>query len=259
MLIAEDDEDLMVALKELFRPFYLVETAVNGEEAYKKVLEYMPDIVLSDIMMPRVSGRELCRRIKSNYELSHIPVVLLTAQVSTEQIASGYQLGADDYITKPFDPRSLIIRCNNLVKGRKLLREKFSKALGDEEQLIGVSESDKELIHKMTSIIESRLDSSDFNINDLALEMGMGRSKLYALVKEITGMTPNAYILNYKMRKAVYWLKNEPRLSVSEIAYRLGFNNPKYFTVCFKDHFGVAPSVFRKSEGNNEKTTNSEG
>ncbi|NMB70802.1 MAG: response regulator [Bacteroidales bacterium] len=259
MLIAEDDEDLMVALKELFRPFYLVETAVNGEEAYNKVLEYMPDIVLSDIMMPRVSGRELCRRIKSNYELSHIPVVLLTAQVSTEQIASGYQLGADDYITKPFDPRSLIIRCNNLVKGRKLLREKFSKALGDEEQLIGVSESDKELIHKMTSIIESRLDSSDFNINDLALEMGMGRSKLYALVKEITGMTPNAYILNYKMRKAVYWLKNEPRLSVSEIAYRLGFNNPKYFTVCFKDHFGVAPSVFRKSEGNNEKTTNSEG
>lgn len=246
ILIAEDDEDLLVALKELFRPFYTVETAGDGEEAYEKILEYRPDIILTDVMMPRVSGRELCRRVKFNYELSHIPVVLLTAQVDSEQIASGYQLGADDYITKPFDPRSLIIRCNNLIKGRRMLREKFSRTLSDEAQFTGMSETDKELLSRMESLIENKLDASDFNINDLARELGMGRSKLYALVKEITGMTPNSFILNYKMRKAVYWLRNEPRLSVSEIAYRLGFSNPKYFSVCFKDHYGVTPSTIRK-------------
>jgi len=251
ILIAEDDEDLLVALKELFRPFYTVETANDGEEAYKKILEYRPDIILTDIMMPRVSGRELCRRVKFNYELSHIPVVLLTAQVDSDQIVSGYQLGADDYITKPFDPRSLIIRCNNLVKGRKMLREKFSQTLSDEAKYTGMSETDKELLSRIESLIENKLDASDFNINDLAREMGMGRSKLYALVKEITGMTPNSFILNYKMQRAVYWLRNEPRLSVSEIAYRLGFSNPKYFSVCFKDHYGVTPSAVRKESHNN--------
>ena len=127
-----------------------------------------------------------------------------------------------------------------------MLREKFSRTLSDEVPFTGMSETDKELLSRMESLIENKLDASDFNINDLARELGMGRSKLYALVKEITGMTPNSFILNYKMRKAVYWLRNEPRLSVSEIANRLGFSNPKYFSVCFKDHYGVTPSATRK-------------
>jgi signal transduction histidine kinase/ligand-binding sensor domain-containing protein/DNA-binding response OmpR family regulator len=246
ILIVEDNEDIQHLLVELFSPLYHVFTAGNGEEGLIKTREIVPDIVLSDVMMAKMSGREMCRKIKSQYELSHIPVVLLTSQNTPEQIAEGFMHGADDYLTKPFDAKVLIIRCNNLVNGRRMLRERFSNMLSQAQTPMASNASDQELLSKIDKIIETNLDNSNFNIDILARETGMGRSKLYASVKEITGITPNTYILNYKMFKAAEWLKDSRKLTVSEIAYNLGFNAARYFSLCFKDHYGVSPVEYRK-------------
>ena len=246
ILIAEDNEDVLQVLAEMFSPMYNVYTASNGEEGFVKTMEIIPDIVLSDVMMARMSGRELCRKIKSQFELSHIPVVLLTSLNTPEQIAEGFMHGADDYVTKPFDARVLIIRCNNLVNSRRLLRERFSKMLSAVPASLASSAADQELLRKIDLVIEDNLDNNEFNIDLLAQESGMGRSKLYAVVKEITGITPNTYILNYKMNKAANWLKTQPNLTVSEVAYKLGFNAARYFSLCFKDHYGLTPNDYRR-------------
>ena len=252
ILIVEDNEDVLQVLSDLFSPLYTVVTASNGEEGFEKALEITPDIVLSDVMMARMTGREMCRKIKSQYEIAHIPVVLLTSQNSPEQITEGLMHGADDYITKPFDAKVLIIRCNNLINSRRILRERFSNMLTQSVPVLAMNSSGQEFLRKIDQIIEENLGNSDFNIDILARESGMGRSKLYSEVKEITGITPNTYILNYKMQKAAESLRLHPRFSVSEIAYQLGFNTARYFSLCFKDHFGISPIEYRKKiSGNN--------
>jgi signal transduction histidine kinase/ligand-binding sensor domain-containing protein/DNA-binding response OmpR family regulator len=248
ILIVEDNEDIQQVLIELFEPLYTVITAGNGEEGFAKTLEIIPDIVLSDVMMAKMSGREMCRKIKSQYELSHIPVVLLTSQTTPEQISEGFMHGADDYITKPFDAKVLIIRCNNLVNGRRLLRERFSKMLSQTPVQLATNAADQEVLRKVDQVIEENLENTEFNIDILARETGMGRSKLYSTVRQVSGITPNTYILNFKMQRAVEWLKTSPQLTISEIAFKLGFNTARYFSLCFKDHYGMSPNEYRKKQ-----------
>lgn len=251
ILIVEDNEDVLQVLIDLFNPLYTVETASNGEEGFQKALEIAPDIVLSDVMMSKMTGREMCRKIKSQYEIAHIPVVLLTSQNSPEQITEGLMHGADDYVTKPFDAKVLIIRCNNLINSRRILRQRFSSMLSQTTPVLAVNSSGQELLRKIDQVIEKNLGNSDFNIDHLARETGMGRSKLYSEVREITGITPNTYILNYKMQKAAEWLRIHPGSTVSEIAYQLGFNTARYFSLCFKDHYGISPNEYRKKLSGN--------
>jgi CheY-like chemotaxis protein len=157
ILIVEDNEDVLQVLTEMFSPLYNVVTSTNGEEGFEKTLEIIPDIVLSDVMMARMSGRELCRKIKSQFELSHIPVVLLTSLNTPEQIAEGFIHGADDYVTKPFDARVLIIRCNNLVSGRRLLRERFSRMMAEAPASLASNAADQEVLRKIDQVIERNL------------------------------------------------------------------------------------------------------
>ena len=168
--------------------------------------------------MPEMSGKEMCYKIKNTVNLSHIPVVLLTAQTSVEYTIEGYMYEADDYITKPFNVKLLVSRCNNLVKSRRKLIEKFRNQQPPTVTDIAVNQADRELIKKATEIISNNFENPEFNMNVLAAELGLGRNKLYTRMKEITGLTPNEFTLKMKLDESMRLLKNNPELNISEIS-----------------------------------------
>jgi signal transduction histidine kinase/ligand-binding sensor domain-containing protein/DNA-binding response OmpR family regulator len=252
MLIVEDNDELRGMLKNIFEPIYKIYTASDGEEGLTMTIEQQPDIVLSDLMMPRMSGSEMCSKIKNNFLVCHIPVVLLTAQTAVEYNIEGLRLGADDYITKPFNVKTLVTRCNNLVNGRKVLQEKFSKQTDFSPRLIATNSLDREFLEKAQEIIEKNLDNSDFDVPFFSREMALGRTKLFSKIKGITGQTPNDFIITVKMKKAAELLNNHPEYNISDITYMLGFSSPKYFAKCFKEQFGVSPSAYRKTDETEE-------
>jgi DNA-binding response OmpR family regulator len=225
-------------------------TAHNGEEGLAKTIDFQPDIVLSDLMMPVMSGSEMCLKIKTNFAVCHIPVVLLTAQTAVESNIEGFKLGADDYITKPFDIAVLLARCNNLIQGRKLLQEKFAKSMNVDSTAIATNEIDRSFLEKVNRLIEQNIENPDFGVNEFSQGMNLGRTSLFQKIKGITGQTPNEYILTVKMKQATCLLVNHPELNISDVAYRLGFNTQKYFSKCFKNQFGITPSDFK-----NQNTT----
>ena len=248
ILIVEDNKALLETLKHLFEPFYHVLTAADGEEGWNKVCDEMPQIVLSDIVMPKMSGTELCKRIKNDYNTCHIPVVLLTARTNIELNVEGLRIGADDYITKPFNTNLLISRCNNLVNSRLLLQEKFSKQPLTVPQMLATNPIDKEILDRAMKIIEEHLDDENFTVNMFAREMAMARTNLFAKLKAITGQTPNEFILNVRLKKGALLLRNHPELNVTEISDRVGFTSPRYFSKCFRDVYHVNPLTYRKKE-----------
>jgi signal transduction histidine kinase/DNA-binding response OmpR family regulator len=248
MLIVEDNDELRTMLQSIFEPIYKIFTAVDGQEGLAMTIEHQPDIVLSDVMMPNMSGSEMCSKIKHNFAVCHIPVVLLTAQTAIEFNIEGLRLGADDYITKPFNVKTLITRCNNLVNGRKLLQEKFSKQTDFTPRLIATNNLDREFLEKAQEIIEKNIENADFDVPFFSREMALGRTKLFSKIKGITGQTPNDFIITVKMKKAASLLTNNPEFNISDITYMLGFSTPKYFAKCFKEQFGVSPSTFRKGD-----------
>lgn len=246
VLLVDDNESLLEMLTDSFTPYYNVYTAINGKEGLDMIYRVQPDLVISDIMMPEVSGKELCYKMKNNVDTAHIPIVLLTAQTSDSQIMDGYMFGADAYITKPFNIKMLITRCNNLIKNRLILYKKFVNQKEDVMPFDTVTEQDQLLIDKAVEIIRENFGNPEFDMNKLATELGMGRSKLYMKIKEITGFTPNELTLNLKLQKAASMLDNNRHMNVSEIAFELGFSSTKYFTKCFKTFYAMVPQDWRK-------------
>lgn len=248
ILIVEDNDSIRRMLAALFKPFYEVLTAADGEEGLEQVQSRMPHIVVSDVVMPRMSGTELCKRIKSDFNTCHIPVVLLTARTAVEQNIEGLRIGADDYITKPFNTGLLISRCNNLVNSRILLQEKFSKQPQATARMLATNPIDKEILDRATAIIEQHLDDTGFNVNVFAREMMMARTNLFTKLKAITGQTPNDFILTIRLKKGALMLRNNPELNVTEISDKIGFSSPRYFSKCFKEVYQVSPLAYRKGE-----------
>ncbi len=252
ILIVEDNEDLLELLSDIFKPLYQVITATNGEEGFMAAREKQPDIILTDDMMPKMKGSEMCQKIKTNLELLHIPVILLTIQDEQHKIAQALLGGADDYITKPFDAATLVIRCNNLVATRKRLKEKYTNQTAQSTTNVATNMIEKEFIDKTNGYILQNMDNPQFNVDTLSDQLNMSRSKFYTKIKEVTGMTPNTYILNLKMNRAIHLLQNEPQHSIADIAYKLGFSSARYFSLCFKDHYGVPPSEVKNRMQNPE-------
>lgn len=250
LLVIEDNDDLRAFLVEIFSPLYQVHSASNGLDGFEAVRRIQPDIVISDIMMPGISGTELCSRVKKSFDTCHIPVILLTAIVSSEENLKGLQIGADDYITKPFDVKMLITRCNNLINNRRLLQKKYSEQLGFEPQRIATSALDVELLRKATEIVKKNLENSTFDVNDFARDMALGRTNLFAKIKGITGLTPNDFMLNIKLKVAAEYLINKPEMNIADITYELGYSSPRYFNKCFKELFGLAPNIYRQQNRN---------
>ena len=257
MLIVEDNESIRQMLVDIFRTFYQVTTASDGVEALELIQKEMPNIVLSDVVMPRMSGTELCKQIKTNFDTCHIPVVLLTARTAIEHNIEGLRIGADDYITKPFNINILISRCNNLVNSRILLQEKFTRQPQALAQMLATNSMDKEMLDRAMNIIERHLDDTEFNVSIFAREMGMARTNLFTKLKAITGQTPNDFILTIRLKKGAIMLRNNPELNVSEISDKIGFSSPRYFSKCFKDVYHASPMGYRKGE--EEGTEEEEG
>lgn len=256
ILIVEDNESIREMLSNIFKPFYQVLTAADGVEGLELVRKEMPDIVVSDVVMPRMSGTELCKQIKADFNTCHIPVVLLTARTTIEQNIEGLRIGADDYITKPFNTKLLISRCNNLVNSRILLQEKFSKQPQAAVQMLATNPIDKDLLDRAMAIIEKHIDDTEFNVTVFAREMGMARTNLFAKLKAITGQTPNDFVLTIRLKKGALMLRNNPELNITEISDRIGFSSSRYFSKCFKDFYHVSPLAYRKGEnGENSEET----
>lgn len=253
ILIVEDNEELLHVLKEAFTPIYNVVEAHNGEEGLQLAHERMPNLVLSDIMMPRLSGIEMCRQLKMHIETSHIPVILLTARSSVEQNREGLKYGADDYITKPFHLELLLLKCNNIVKTQQELQRKFRLASNLEINELATNTLDQELLSRSVEVIEANIDNPAFDIGVWSRELAIGRSKLFNKIKAITGLTPNDFILNIKLKKAAVLLSPPHELTVAEISYRLGFSSPGYFGRCFKSQFNVTPLQYRKRMAEEQK------
>lgn len=245
-ILIEDNAELLDILVNLFTPFFNVHTAGNGKEGYELVRQIKPDIVVSDVMMPEMTGTELCSKVKNDIELCHIPVVLLTALNLPEQTIEGLVRGADDYISKPFNAQVLLARCNNLIRSRKMLHQLFTKQPDAAVSVVATNKLDQEFMKKVMTIIDNNLIDPEFNNDKLASEMYMGRSSFYNKFKALTGMSPNDFISSYKLKKASVLLKSNPELSISEIADRLGYNTLSYFCRKFKEQFKVSPSKFRE-------------
>lgn len=249
VLLVEDNEELLQILKDLFAPFYEIVCATNGEEGLKQAYEQKIDLIVSDIMMPKMSGTEMCLQIKNNIDFCHIPIILLTALNSTEQNIEGLNRGADDYITKPFHAKLLLARANNLIRNRLLMQHQFDKKPISEIDLTSINPLDKDLLKKTSHIIEEHIDDTEFDIPVLCKELGIGRSLLYTKFKALTGMTPNNFILNFRLKHAATLLQKYPDIPIAEVSDRSGFSSPIYFSQCFKKQFGTTPALYKKKNG----------
>ena len=246
VLLIEDNEELLQILEEITRPLYRVFSARNGKEGLYIARKEKPDLIISDILMPGISGAELCVTVKNDFETCHIPVILLTALSSVEHQIYGLQHGADDYITKPFDEKMLLTRCNNLIRNRLLIKNKFNRNTDFDIQTISNNPIDQKFLDTLNRIVENNFDNPDFSMIALAGELNLSRSSLYAKFEALTGMKPNEYVMLRKLKKASDFLKNNPSMNISEISDLLGFGSPRYFSRCFKNRFGVSPVDFRR-------------
>lgn len=249
ILLVEDNVEVLSLLEEAFEPVYRVYKAPNGEEGLKMACELIPDLIVSDVMMPRLSGYELCRQLKNKIETSHIPILLLTAKVSPEQEFEGLSCGADSYITKPFNLHLLLLKCNNFMKSRQKLQAYFLSSLSAAPTTeLATNRMDQKLLEQSVKLIEDNLADCEFNIDRWCSEIGISRSKLYAKIKAITGLTLNDFILQIKLSKSAEWLIASPELSISEISWRCGFATPGYFGKCFKNRYHLTPGEYRNNK-----------
>ncbi|GJM34301.1 MAG: hybrid sensor histidine kinase/response regulator [Saprospiraceae bacterium] len=246
VLIVEDNEDVRNYLKNIFASTYQISEASDGKKGLKLANEILPDLIISDIMMPELDGIELCRVIKTTIETSHIPVVLLTARTSVMSLSKGLDTGADDYITKPFNPGLLKKRVHNLIESRRILREKFSNELKIEPSEVTLTSPDQQLLKKAIEAVEKHLSDETFDVNTLAKEIGLSRPVLYRKFPAITNYTPNGFIRVMRLKRAAQLLSQNV-VSVSEICYSTGFKTPKYFSKCFREEFGVNPSDYARN------------
>ncbi|WP_321426386.1 two-component regulator propeller domain-containing protein [uncultured Bacteroides sp.] len=247
ILIIEDDNDVRQFLKEEIGRYFEIETAEDGIAGLEKIKEYDADLIVCDVLMPRMGGYEVTKRLKEDFQTSHIPVILLTALGTTENHLEGIESGADAYITKPFSSKLLLARIIKLIEQREKLRDKFSSEPGISRPAICSTDKDKEFVDKMHGILEAEITNAEFSVDDFAAQMGLGRTVFYKKVKGVTGHSPNEYLRIIRMKKAAEMLLTTS-LTVSEVSYKVGINDPFYFSKCFKSQFGMAPSVYQKQD-----------
>ncbi|MDR1918418.1 MAG: response regulator [Tannerellaceae bacterium] len=246
LLIVEDNKELRNLLSSRLKERYAILQAEDGLEGLEIAFREIPDLILSDVMMPQMDGIEMSRRIKGDIRTSHIPIILLTAKNGDESKLEGLTAGVDDYISKPFNQDILQIKIHNLIEARKRNQAFFDEQIRIEPSKIRVNSLDEQLIRKAIEYTEANIANPDFSVEELSRELGMSRVHLYKKLSSLSGKTPIEFIRVIRLKRAAQLLE-ESRLTVSEIAYAVGFNNPKYFRKYFKDEFGVLPSLYGRS------------
>ena len=240
VLIIDDNSDIRSYLRTALSSTYKVSEAVDGKSGLEMARRIVPDLVISDIMMPVMDGLEFCSQLKQDKAISHIPVILLTARSLDEQRAEAYKHGADAYIAKPFSLELLFSRIDNLIESRKKLSQMFSNT--DENEVFEKlsNETDKTFVTQLRKIIQENLGNSEFNVERIGDEIGLSRVQLYRKVKALTGHSPVEMLRKARLMRARHLLRTTEK-SVSEVAYSVGFSTPSYFSKCYKDEFGENP------------------
>ena len=245
VLIIEDNDELRNYISEKLQKNFMIYTASDGEEGLKIANDINPDLILSDVKMPKIDGLELTKQLKNNFNTSHIPIILLTAKSAMEYKIEGLDYGADDYITKPFNMNYLQKRILNIINQRKILKEKFSQDPGFKPEKLTVSTNDQKFLTEVIRLVEENLKTPNYSIENIIEEMGYSRTVFYKKMKGISGYAPKEFIRIVKMKKAAALLR-EPDSSIAQVSYDIGYNDPDYFSKSFKNYFGEPPSEYQK-------------
>jgi DNA-binding response OmpR family regulator len=244
VLVVEDNAEILQLIHRLLNRDYHVLTATNGKEAMLILEHEKIDIIVSDIMMPEMDGVELCRSLKNNIEYSHIPIILLTAKTDEKDRADAYESGADAFISKPFNLNVLHARIKNLLKSRERIARDFKNQLVFELKDLEFTNLDEEFIRKAIDCVNRHLDNTEFDQQQFSEEMNVSKSTLYNKLKTLTGLNTSAFITNIRLKAACRIMDQNRNIRISDLAYAVGFNDPKYFSSCFKKEFNMRPSEY---------------
>jgi DNA-binding response OmpR family regulator len=244
ILIVEDNSEVRAFIGAQLSTEYGIIEAADGAAGLEAALEAVPDLIISDVMMPKLDGYELCGKLKSDERTSHIPVILLTARASGESRIAGLETGADDYLTKPFDSKELQVRVKNLIEQRRKLRERFRREVVLKPGEIAITSMDEQFLNRVKEVIEKHLGEEEFSVEDLAAEAGMSRVQLHRKLKALTDQSAGQFILSMRLQRAAD-LINQNAGTIAEVAYMTGFNTPNYFAKCFRKQFGCSPSEYK--------------
>ncbi len=247
LLVVEDNIELLMLMSQLLSTKYHVETATNGKEAMEIIQKEELDIIISDVMMPVMDGLELTKKIKADPNFQHLPIILLTAKTQEEDRAEALQIGADSYVTKPFKLSDLELRINNIVENRQRVKEEFISKIGEPQPLPHPSvepTADDLFLKRASECVYAHLDDSDYDRNAFASDMGASASTLYNKLRALTGLSVGSFIRDIRMKEAMRIAQNQPDIRISDLAYKVGFKDPKYFSTCFKKDFGMQPTEY---------------
>lgn len=245
ILIVEDNADLRHYILSNLGGMFSCREAVNGKIGWDIAVEELPDVIITDVMMPEMDGVELTHRVKNDERTSHIPVIMLTARDDLETRKAGFQTGADQYVTKPFDVEELQVRVHGVIRQRALLRKKFTREVTLKPQDVTVKDFDAIFLERSLRVVEEHLDDSEFSVEQLQQEVGMSRMQLHRKLKALTGQSASEFIREIRLERAAQLLQ-QPGVQVAEVAYNVGFTHLSYFAKCFKEKFNVSPSDFAK-------------
>lgn len=249
ILVVEDNRDLNNYICSCLADKYNVIGVTNGEDALAKAVYLLPNLIITDLMMPKMNGIELIRQLKKDMNTSHIPIIMVTAKTGTDDIREGYAAGADEYITKPFDASILKVRVDNLIQNREKLKELYSKNFSLESLGVDVTSVDEKFMQKLYATLQQNIANSDLNLDAFCKELGLSKSNLYRKIKQITGYSPNEFIRNFRLETAAKMLK-ETDMTITEVYCAVGYNSLAYFSNCFKALYGMSPTEFKnKQEG----------
>jgi len=245
MLVVDDNEDFRNFISALFTGSYRILKAEDGEMAFQMILDKMPDLIISDVMMPKMDGFELCRKVKQDIRISHIPIILLTAKAGDENKYRGLEAGAEDYIAKPFNMEMLSLKVSRIVERQKKTRDQFKNKVDITTNEVEITSMDVKFVKKAVALVEANISNSEFLVEDLCREMGMSRVYFYKKILSLTDKTPSEFIRFIRLKRAAEFLEKS-QLFVNEVAFQVGFNDPKYFRKYFKVEFGVSPNEYKK-------------
>lgn len=247
LLIVEDNIELLLLMNQLLGQKYHVRTATNGKEALEIIQNEEIDIIISDVMMPVMDGMELTRRIKSDVNFQHLPIILLTAKTQEEDRTEALQIGADSFVTKPFKIGDLELRINNIVENRKRIQEEFISQVSEpprQQEIDAEPTADELFLKRAIDCVYAHLGDSDYDRDTFAADMGASASTLYNKLRAMTGLNVSAFIRDIRMKEAMHIAQQQPDIRISDLAYKVGFKDPKYFSTCFKKEFGLQPSEY---------------
>ena len=254
LLVVEDNVQLLLLMKQLLQNQYHVYTARDGVEATEIIKTKPLDLIISDVMMPRMDGNELTHFVKHSPDYAHLPVILLTAKAQEEEREESLLIGADDYITKPFKLSDLRLRINNIIENRQRIQRDFKQQTLEEthHKAAAMTEPDNELLQQALQCVHTHLDDADYDRDAFAADMNMSASTLYNKLRSLTGMSVSSFIRDIRMKEARRIITENPGIRVSDLAYRVGFKDPKYFATIFKKEFGIQPKEFITDAANKQ-------